>query len=121
MMSPIYKNIQDNNIKNNIDDLFNLIINNSNKIPENFYKILNRLDFLYTEKILCTMQKNKIEMLKDIVFILYDLYNNKFNSLLSQVNREVLVNLYMLSQEHQPDDLLNYYKRSIINKYTNGS
>ena len=104
-----------------IDDLFNFIINNSKEIPVNFYKILERLDFLYTKEIMSIMQKDKIQMLKEIIYILYDLYNNKFYNLLSQVNRETLINLYILAQEHSPGDLLNYYKRSIINKYSNNS
>lgn len=118
---PIYKNVQDNNININIDDLFNLLINNSNKIPKTFYEILERLDFLYTKDILCIMQKEKVQMLKRIIYILYDLYNNNFNNLLLQVKRESLINLYILAQEHNPNDLLNYYKRTIINKYTNNS
>ncbi len=118
---PIYKNIQNNNIKTNIDDLFIFIINNNKKIPTKFYDILNRLDFLYTKEILSIMQKDKIQMLKEIIYILYDLYNSKFSNLLSQVNRETLINLYILAQEHSPNDLLNYYKRSIINKYSNNS
>jgi hypothetical protein len=118
---PIYKNVQDNNINSNIDDLFNFIINNSNKIPRKFYNILDRLEFLYTEEILNIMQKDKVQMLKEIIYILYDIYNSSFNNLLSQVKRESLINLYTLSQEHSPDDLLNYYKRTIINKYTNNS
>lgn len=118
---PIYKNIQNNNIKTNIDDLFIFIINNNKKIPTKFYDILNRLDFLYTKEILSIMQKDKIQMLKEIIYILYDLYNSKFSNLLSQVNRETLINLYILAQEHSPNDLLNYYKRSIINKHSNNS
>ncbi|MCI8470427.1 MAG: helix-turn-helix domain-containing protein [Clostridia bacterium] len=112
------KNFTNNNIKFNIDDLFNFIINNSNKVPTKFYNILNRLDFLYTQEILDIMQKDKIQMLKEIIYILYDLYNSKFCNLLSQVNREKLVNLYILAQEHSPRDLLNYYKKSIINEYS---
>ena len=60
-------------------------------------------------------------MLKEIIYVLYELYNSQFNSLLSQVSRETLLNLYLLAQEHMPEDLLNYYKRAIINKYTNNS
>ena len=118
---PIDEKVKDNNINNNIDDLFYLIINNSFKIPTNFYSIINRLELNYTEDILQIMQPDKIQMLKDIIYVLYDLYNSQFNSLLSQVSRESLLNLYLLSQEHMPDDLLNYYKRAIINKYTNNS
>lgn len=118
---PIDEKVKDNNINNNIDDLFYLIINNSFKIPSSFYLIINRLELNYTEDILQVMQPDKIQMLKDIIYVLYDLYNSQFNSLLSQVSRESLLNLYLLSREHTPEDLLNYYKRAIINKYTNNS
>lgn len=117
----IDENVKDNNIKYNKDDLFILIINNSFKIPKGFYDILERLELLYTEEILSRMKSDKIEMLKDIIFILYDLYNSNFGSLLSKISREPLLNLYILSLEHNPDDLLNYYKRAIINKYTTNS
>ena len=46
------KNDIDNIINNNIDDLFILIINNSNKIPNDFYRVLERLEFIYPEDIL---------------------------------------------------------------------
>lgn len=118
---PIYKNVQDNNINSNIDDLFNFIINNSNQIPKKFYDILEHLEFIYTEEILNIMQKDKVQMLKEIIYILYEIYNSSFNNLLSQIKRESLINLYILAQEHSPNDLLNYYKRAIINKYTNNS
>ena len=118
---PMVKNDIDNIINNNIDDLFILIINNSNKIPNDFYRVLERLEFIYPENILSIMKQDKIQMLKNIIYILYDLYNNQFSFLLSKVSRESLLNLYILAQEHEPDDLLNYYKRTIINKYTNDS
>lgn len=37
------KNVKDNNIKYNIDDLFYLVINKSDKIPEKFLTIIERL------------------------------------------------------------------------------
>lgn len=115
--------INNNNINFNIDDdyLFYLIINKSSKIPSDFYKLLNKLELIYTQEILAIMKKDKIEMLKGIIFVLYDLYNSEFSSLLLQVSRESLLNLYIISKEHCPDDILSYYKRSIINKYTNNS
>lgn len=117
------KNFTNNNINFNIDDdyLFYLIINRSSKISSDFYKLLNKLELIYTQEILAIMQKDKIQMLKGIIFVLYDLYNSEFSSLLSRVSRESLLNLYIISKEHCPDDILNYYKRSIINKYTNKS
>ena len=82
---------------------------------------MDRLEFLYPEEILNIMQKDKVQMLKEIIYILYEIYNSRFNNLLLRVKRESLINLYVLAQEHSPNDLLNYYKRTIINKYTNHS
>ena len=117
------KNFTNNNIKVNIDDdyLFYLIINNSSKISYDFYKLLNRLELIYTEELLAIMQNENKQMLKNIIYVLYDLYNSKFDFLLPKVSRESLLNLYLISQEHSPNDILNYYKRSIINKYTDKS
>ena len=67
------------------------------------------------------MKQDKIQSLKDIIYVLYDLYNSNLGFLLSKVSRESLLNLYYNSQEHKPDDLFNYYKRCIINKYSNNS
>ena len=117
------KNFTNNNINNNIDDdyLFYLIINNSSKISCDFYKLLNRLELIYTEELLAIMKNENKQMLKNIIYVLYDLYNSKFDFLLPKVSRESLLNLYLISQEHSPNDILNYYKRSIINKYTDKS
>lgn len=119
----IDEKVKDNIINNNIDedDLFNLIINNSFKIPNDFYKTVERLELNYCNDLLLTMKQDKIQMLKDIIYVLYELYTSNFDFLLSQVSRESLLNLYNLSLEHNPEDLLNYYKRTIINKYTNNS
>lgn len=119
----IDENVKYNNTSINIDEdeLFILIINNSFKISNEFYEILERLELLYTEKILIHIEHDKIQMIKDIIYILYELYNSNFANLLLQVSRESLINLYFLSLEHNPNDLLNYYRRSIINKYTNNS
>lgn len=116
---PMVKNDKDNNININIDDLFYFIINNSNEISKDFFKILENLDLNYNSDILAYMEDTKIQMIKNIIYVLYDLYNSEFSNLLSLVNREFLFNLYNISIEKSPDDFLNYYKKSIINKYTN--
>ncbi len=117
----IDEKVKDNNIKYNRDDLFNLIINNSFKISETFYEVLENFELIYTDEMLVFMKQDKIEMLKNIIYILYELYNSNFKSVLSKLNRESLINLYTLSLEHNPNDFLNYYKRALINKYTNNS
>ena len=117
--NPIYKNVQHNNIKYNIDDLFYLIINNdSEKISNEFLKIIERLEFNYTNEMLNYMQEDKIAMLKNIIFVLYNLYINDYGSLLAKTSRESLINLYKSAEQHSPSNLLNYYKKSIINNTT---
>ena len=120
---PMVENDKENNININIDedDLFFYIINESEKIPADFYNILEKLDFIYTQEVLSIIKEDKIQMLKDIIYILYDLYNSNFKGLIPMFKRESLINLYILSQQNDPYNLLNYYKRTIINKYTNNS
>ena len=119
---PMVKKVKDNIINNNmIDDLFILIINKDEQISEEFYSLLKKLDLDYTEEMLVYMQSDKIKMIADIIYILFDIFNSDFKPILSRVKRETLINLYIVSKEHNPEELLNYYKRTIINKYTNNS
>lgn len=113
----IDKKIKGNNIKYNIDDLFNLIIKKHPEIPYDFYLVLERIEFIYTQDILQYMQTDKIQMLKEIIYILFDLYSSNLGSLLSKVSRESLLNLYILAQENSTEDKLSYFRKSIINKY----
>ena len=115
-----HNNINNNIIKLNIDDddLFNLIVAEDFKIPIEFYNILEKLDLKYNESSLSIINQDNLKMIKDIIYVLYELYNSKLGFLLYKVSRESLFNLYYLSQEHSPDDLLSYYKKAIINKYT---
>ena len=114
---PIDEKVQENNIKI-IEDLFILIINNSDKISKEFYSILNRLEFIYTTDILSIMQEDKVQMLKEIIYTLYSLYNSQFKTLLLKVDRQELINLYVISKEHCVDNFFNYYKRTIIKEYS---
>ena len=114
---PIYKKVQDNNINIKIDDLFLFIINNSEKISNEFYSIINHLEFNYTTDILSIMKEDKIQMIKEIIYTLYSLYNTDFKYILPKINRDELINIYIISKEHNPSDFLNYYKMAIINKY----
>ena len=118
---PYEKNFIHNNIKYNIDDLFNLIINKSTKIPKSFYNTLNKLELIYTEKVWAIIQEDKKQVIKNIIYVLFEIYNSEFKGLISMFKRDTLINLYFISQEHCPEDLLNYYKRTLINKYTNNS
>ena len=101
-----------------INDLFNLIINKSPKISQNFYELIEKLEFNYTSDILKTFQTDKIEMLKIILYTLYQLEIEQFQNILSRVKREELINLYNLCKGYNTDNFLSYYKKTIINKYT---
>ena len=65
------------------------------------------------------MKEDKINMVKNVIYVLYDLYNSNFKFLLQNVSREYLINLFFLAVDYKPDTLLNYYKKSIINSSTN--
>ena len=117
----IKKNVKDNNIKYNIDDLFILIINNSNKISNEFYSNLKRLEFIYPKKIINTMEQANLIKLKEIIYTLFLIYNSNFKSIMCKFDREILVNLYLTCKDHNTDDFFNYYRQSIINKYIDTS
>lgn len=104
-----------------IDDLFNLIINKSPKISQNFYELIEKLEFNYTADILKTFQDDKIEMLKIILYTLYQLEIEQFQNILPKINREDLINLYTLCKGYNTDNFLSYYKKTIINKYTDNT
>lgn len=117
----IDEKVKENNIKYNKDDLYYIINNKGNEISTEFYKILERLEFIYPKEILITLKPEKVEMLKDIIFTIYMIFESSFTYIISAMKRNDLITLYNIAQEHEPNDLLNYYRRSIINKYTNNS
>ena len=117
---PLYEKVQHNN-KYNKDDLFLYIINKKNEIPFEFLNYIEKLEFNYNKDMLSIMQKEKIEVIKNIIYTLFNLYNSNFSNILELVDRDALINIYKISLEHKPSDFLNYYERAIINKYTNNS
>ena len=76
------KNFTNNNIKYNIDDLFILIINNSNKISKEFYSNLKKLEFIYPKKIIDTMEQSNLLKLKEIIYTLFLIYNSSFKNIM---------------------------------------
>lgn len=114
---PIVKNDIDNNINNNIDDLFNLIINNSSEIDEGFYEILDYLEFLYPQRYILTMQEDNIDKIKVIISVLYEIYNSNLNYILRKINRDSLIKLYSISESNSPNNIKNYFKKTVINNY----
>ena len=112
---------QDNNKNNKIDDLFISVVNNDSKISNKFLAIIKSLGFDYTEEMLQHMKEDKIKMVKDIIFVIYELYYSQFNYIIPKLKRNILIDMYIVAKEYYPINITNYYKRSIINKYTNNS
>lgn len=115
---PMFQNNQYNNTDKYIDDLINLVINKSTKIPRDFYFELERLELIYPRDILQIMQQENIQKLKEIVYTIYSIYKGSFKNIISRIQRKTLINLYVSCKEHDTKDFLNYYKQSIINQYT---
>ena len=76
-----------------MNNIFNLIISKSDKIPQNLYEIVDKLEFNYTEEIFNTLKDDKKEMLKVILYTLYELEIENFQNILARVKREDLINL----------------------------
>lgn len=114
---PIVQNDKENNININKDDLYLFIIRNSSEIPIEFYIIVNSLDFVYPEETLSRMHEEKVDMIKDIVYVLYDLYNSEFKNIVLVIGRETLIKLYILSKEKEPYNFISYFRKSIINQF----
>jgi hypothetical protein len=100
-----------------IDDLFYLIINKSNQISNEFFELLKRLEMDYTEYMLMNFQADKIQMIKEIIYVLYSIEKDNLKNILFKVKREELLNMYNLCKTFETDNFLAYYKKSIINKY----
>lgn len=71
-----------------MNNIFNLIISKSDKIPQNLYEIVDKLEFNYTEEIFNTLKDDKKEMLKVILYTLYELEIENFQNILARVKRE---------------------------------
>lgn len=101
-----------------IDDLFILIINKSEKISSEFLGLIKRIEFNYDESMLHMISKENLQMIKEIIYVLYELEKDKLQNILDKVKRQELVDLYKTCKTFETDDFLQYYKKSIINKYS---
>ena len=106
------------NEKDNIDDeIFNKIINNSDKISNDFYEILDTLELLYPQKLILNMQQDSMDKIKNIIVVLYEIYNSNLKYILHKVDRNTLIKLYSISEMNTPENLKGYFKKSVINNY----
>lgn len=104
-----------------IDYIFNLIINKSPEISESLYKTVDKLEFNYTKDMLKTFEDDKITMLKDILFVLYEFDKEKQNNIIEKLKRDDLISLYNLCKSYNTNNFISYYKKTIINNYTNSN
>lgn len=99
---PISRIAKDNNINNNMDRFFNYIIKKEKQNPErftkdeelDFTKILEKLEFNYTEDLLKMFRKDNIEKLKIIIYALKELFKSSKKQLIGRAKRENLIFLY---------------------------
>ena len=78
-----------------IDYIFNLIINRDEKISKEFYKIINELEFNYTSSMIETMTAEHVEMIKIIIYVLYNLYMQKYETILKRIKRDELFTIHV--------------------------
>ena len=76
---------------------------------------------MYPPKIIDTMAQTNLIKLKEIIYTLFLIYNSNFKSIISKLDRENLVKLYLTCKNHNTEDFFNYYKQAIINKYIDTS
>ena len=103
------------------EEIDNLIINRDKKISKEFYKIINELEFNYTSSMIETMTAEHVEMIKIIIYVLYNLYMQKYETILKRIKRDELFTLYNTCKNYKTDNFIQYYKKTIINKYTDTS
>ncbi len=82
---PILQKAKDNNINIRIDKLFNYIINReceiseefkTNKDIEEFYEIIERLEFNYTKESIRILNNENLEKLKIIIYCIKEIFKS---------------------------------------------
>ncbi len=128
---PMSRIAKDNNINIRIDRFFNYIIKKEKQNPEyfskseeiEFWEIIEKLEFNYTEKMINTFTEENIEKLKIIIYALKELFMSSRKVLILKVRREELIFVYCNCKdkqlqfegtENEIDNFFNYYYVSMI-------
>lgn len=132
---PISKKAKDNNINNRIDRLFNYIINNKGDIPEefvsveqfnDFYCIIERLEFNYTEELSKILNDKNKEKLKIIIYTIKELFLRNKREILRNCNRHVFLDTYdnckyieniYKNTDKEINSFYDYYYASILKRF----
>lgn len=131
---PIIQKKKDININNKIDRLFNYIIKNtgenfeefeSNNEVKEFYEILERLEFNYTEDNVMILKGNNLEKLKIIIYCIKEIFKSNKKELLERATREKLIDVYDNCKEFENNykdtekqiyNFFDYYYASVLKK-----
>lgn len=131
---PIDRNVEDNNIKNRIDRLFDFIINNTEAKLENlseqqkkeFLKILAKLEFNYTKEQIKIFTEENIKKIKIIIFCIMNLVENDKYTIMQKLSRNKMIQVYdncktaELKFKDTNKEIINffdYYYMSIIREF----
>lgn len=93
------------------------MIKNSEKISQDFLELVKRLEFNYNEEVLRIITPENIQMIKEIIYVLYCIKKDNLPEILNKIKRQEIIELYKTCKTFQTEDFLSYYKQAIINKY----
>ncbi len=127
----ISRNAQYNNINNRIDRFFNYIIKkekqNSEKLTQDeeiqFKRLLEKIEFNYTEEIIKIFTEENVEKLKIIIYALKELFLSSKRQLTTRATREELMFVYdncknkqieYEGTEKEINNFFEYYYTSLI-------
>lgn len=132
---PISKSAQYINIDyQRMDRLFKYLIYKGGQLPEEFvneqnylefYEIIKRLEFDYTEEMINSFQDNNIEKIKVIIYCLKDIFIKNKRDILAKASREKLIEVYDCCKKYEEEfkntnkeikDFYNYYYSSVLRK-----
>lgn len=122
---------QYNNINNRIDRFFNYIIKKEKQNSEKFTKdeeiefrrLLEKIEFNYTEELIKIFTKENIEKLKTIIYALKEIFVSSKKELIAKIKRDNLLFLYdnckNIQKEYQGtikeiNNFFEYYYISLI-------
>lgn len=128
---PISKKEQYNNINNRIDRFFYYIIRKEGRNPEKFTsneeiefnRILEKIEFNYTEELIKIFTKENVEKLKIIIYALKELFFSSKRNLIQKATREELIFVYdnckdkkieYQGSEKEINNFFEYYYISLI-------
>ena len=137
---PICKKNKDNNINiNNIDRLFNYIINKEQKIPEEFsetnfdeiYSWLEYFDMLYTKEMINSISSEQnINRIKQITYAIALIVKDNLHNYANRITRDDLIIIYnecknkedeYKGTEKEIEDFSRYYYKSVVNELKKGT